>query len=73
MVIAFALVLVMPSFGISRGIWLGLVAAVPAHVAALRLLEGPSETARVIPAQKMALLAFLLYAALAGLGAALVR
>ncbi len=61
-VLAFALLLILPAFGVTHWIWLGLVAAVPAHAAALRLLEGPVEIRRIVPAQRMALLAFVLLA-----------
>jgi 1,4-dihydroxy-2-naphthoate polyprenyltransferase len=72
-VAAFAILLVLPSFGVARGVWLGVLGALPAHASALRLLAGPTKTARVIPAQKNALLAFVLLALGTGLGALWIR
>jgi 1,4-dihydroxy-2-naphthoate octaprenyltransferase len=53
------------------GVWLGLIAAIPAAAAARRLLACPEVTARIIPAQRNTLLAFVLLALGSGVGALL--
>jgi 1,4-dihydroxy-2-naphthoate octaprenyltransferase len=53
------------------GVWLGLIAAIPAAAAARRLMTDPEVTARIIPAQRNTLLAFVLLALGSGIGALL--
>jgi 1,4-dihydroxy-2-naphthoate octaprenyltransferase len=53
---------------IPRGVWLGLLGLVPAFSSARRLLSTPAEVAKIVPAQRDALLAFLLLAAGSGIG-----
>jgi 1,4-dihydroxy-2-naphthoate octaprenyltransferase len=65
---AFVLLVLAPLFGLSRGAWLGAIAFVPASLAARSLRRHPEATARIVPAQKQALLAFLLLALGSGLG-----
>jgi hypothetical protein len=50
------------------GVWLGLIGAIPAAAAARRLLASPEDTARIIPAQRNTLLAFVLLALGSGIG-----
>lgn len=56
------------SAGIPRGVWLGLLGVVPAAASARGLLGAPEEAAKIIPAQQLTLLAFLLLAAGSGIG-----
>ncbi len=64
-----ALILVfLPAAGVPATVWLGGVAALRYIPAARILLATPEDTSRVIPAQAMALQAFLLYAAGASVG-----
>lgn len=65
---AFLLLSVLPLVGLPYGVLSGWVGAVPAFWAARRLLQGPEDVARVVPAQALTLLAFLLYALGAGCG-----
>lgn len=70
---ALLLTALLPLVGLPPGILLGLVAAVPA-VRAMRILRrAPPETAGIVPAQAMSLLAFVLYAVGAGAGFLLAR
>jgi 1,4-dihydroxy-2-naphthoate octaprenyltransferase len=68
---AFALTLALPLLGAPAGSWLGAIGFAPALGAVRRLLAGPHETFAVVPAQRLALLAFLLFALGAGSGLAL--
>jgi 1,4-dihydroxy-2-naphthoate octaprenyltransferase len=52
-------------------VWLGLISAIPGAAAARRLIAYPDITARVIPAQRNTLLAFVLLALGSGIGALL--
>jgi len=70
---ALALVALLPLLGVPRGVWLGLVAAVPAVRAVLRLREAPEDTPRIVPAQGWTLLSFVVFALGAGLGVAAIR
>ncbi len=65
---ALLLAALLPMVGLPAGILLGLIAAGPAVRAAGILRRAPAETARVVPAQAMSLLAFVLYAVGAGAG-----
>jgi 1,4-dihydroxy-2-naphthoate octaprenyltransferase len=58
----------LPAVGASGGAALGLIFLVPAIPAARILARFPETTARIIPAQALALAAFLMYSAGAGLG-----
>jgi 1,4-dihydroxy-2-naphthoate octaprenyltransferase len=65
---AFLLLSFLPSLGLPEGILAGWIGAVPALWAVWRLLDSPDQVARIVPAQAMTLLAFLLYALGAGVG-----
>jgi 1,4-dihydroxy-2-naphthoate octaprenyltransferase len=65
---AFGALLLSPLAGAPAAVWLGLAGAFPAARAALILRAHPETTSRIIPAQRFALLAFLLLAVGAGLG-----
>lgn len=66
--IAFVSVTILPAFDVNWGILFGLNAAVPAAIAATKLCRDFIETGKIIEAQKLTLLTFLLYALGAGLG-----
>ena len=66
--LAFALLLLFHVAGFPNWILLGLVALIPAALAARRVWNTPGETAELIPAQRNSLLTFLLYAIGAGIG-----
>jgi 1,4-dihydroxy-2-naphthoate octaprenyltransferase len=74
-VVAGALLLTMclPLTGLPLTILLGLMAAVPASRAIRVFARAPVETARIVPAQTMSLLAFVLYAVGSGVGLLLGR
>lgn len=61
----------LPFLGLPRTAWLGGIALVPAAVASALLVLYPETTARIIPAQKLTLLSFLLMALGTGAGALL--
>ena len=65
---AFGVLFLLPLAGAPTGVWLGAAGAFPAARAALILRAHPETTSRIIPAQRLALLAFLLLAFGAGLG-----
>jgi 1,4-dihydroxy-2-naphthoate octaprenyltransferase len=65
---AFGILCLVPLAGAPAGVWLGVAGALPAVRAALLLRAHPETTPRIIPAQRLALLAFLLLAIGAGLG-----
>jgi 1,4-dihydroxy-2-naphthoate octaprenyltransferase len=65
---ALALLALLPSLGLPRGVWLGGLALLPAFGAARRLAVRPEETAAIVPAQARTLLAFLVLAAGSGMG-----
>jgi 1,4-dihydroxy-2-naphthoate octaprenyltransferase len=65
---AFGVLLLLPLTGATAGVWLGAAGAFPAARAALILRAHPETTSRIIPAQRLALLAFLLLAVGSGLG-----
>ena len=62
------LILIALEPGVPRGVLLGLVGLAPALGSARRVLEAPEETRRIVPAQRQALLAFVLLAAGSGIG-----
>jgi 1,4-dihydroxy-2-naphthoate polyprenyltransferase len=66
--VAFALMALLPLSGLPRSVWLGALGLPFAVAAARRLLRDPETTARIVPAQGWTLLAFLGYAAGAGIG-----
>ena len=72
LVAAFALLAVLPAFGISAGVWGGFLGLPHAVKAALRLRQKPEVTALIIPAQQWTLLSFVLFACGAGAGLLLV-
>ncbi|MBI4525690.1 MAG: prenyltransferase [Deltaproteobacteria bacterium] len=57
-----------PFAGVPIGVWLGALFLIPASFAARTLLRHPEVTPRVIPAQALTLLAFVLYALGSGIG-----
>ncbi len=59
---------VLPVAGVPRGAWLGALFLVPMTFACRILLRDPESTRRVIPAQGLTLLSFIIYALGAGLG-----
>ncbi len=67
-VVAYALLMLLPAAGLPRSVWLG-AAGLPLSVwAARRLQEAPESTRRIIPAQASTLLAFLAYSVGASIG-----
>ena len=70
---AFALLFALPLAGLPRGLALGVVAAVPAFFAARDLKRDVSTPGASLPAQRLALVTFLLFAAGSGVGAALLK
>lgn len=66
--LAFTLFLLLPVAGLPNWILLGVVALIPATVAASRAWDTPDQTAKLIPAQRNTLLTFVLYAIGAGIG-----
>jgi 1,4-dihydroxy-2-naphthoate octaprenyltransferase len=66
--LTFALVLLLPAFGLPPAVWCGLAGLPPAVAAARRLARDAETTARVVPAQAWTLISFLLLAAGIGLG-----
>jgi 1,4-dihydroxy-2-naphthoate octaprenyltransferase len=64
-------ILVLPLVGLPRNVVLGAAAALPAFMAARRLLINPEYTLQVIPAQVLTLVAFLVASLGCGLGAVL--
>ncbi|MFN8645474.1 MAG: prenyltransferase [Gemmatimonadales bacterium] len=66
-------VLLLPASGMPLAVLLGLAAAAPGLPAVRTLLRNPEDTARIVPAQGQALLAFLLYAVGTGAGLLLGR
>lgn len=65
---AFALVALLPAMGLPRTVWLGALGLPAAAAAAVIALRRPEETARIVPAQGLTLLSFLLYALGTGVG-----
>ena len=66
--LAFLLLLLGPLAGLPLTVWLGAIGWIPAMKASAILRRHPERTARIIPAQKLTLLAFLLLAAGSGAG-----
>ena len=67
---AFAFQALLPLAGLPKGVWLGLVAVLPAWGAARIALAHPETTARLVPAQARTLIAFLTLAVAGGIGLA---
>lgn len=65
---AFALVALLPAMGLPRTVWLGALGLPTAAAAAVIALRRPEETARIVPAQRLTLLSFILYALGTGVG-----
>jgi len=70
-VAAFALLGVLPAFGVPPAAWLGFIAAPTAVMAVRGLCSDPEDMARVVPAQGLTLLTFVLYAVGVAAGLAL--
>jgi 1,4-dihydroxy-2-naphthoate octaprenyltransferase len=66
--LAMLILILLPWFGAPVGVWLGALFVVPAAVACAILVRHSEVTRRVIRAQAMTLLAFVLYALGAGIG-----
>ena len=65
---AFLVLLLLPLAGAPAAVWLGAAGVFPAARAALILRAHPDSTSQIIPAQRLALLAFLLLALGSGVG-----
>lgn len=65
---AFLLLLLLPLFGLARGVWLGAVAAVPAAWVAARTWRDPESCYRHAPVNAISLVAFVLLSLGAGVG-----
>jgi hypothetical protein len=70
---AFALVVLLPFFGLPFTIWLGALALPFAFAAVRTLWRYPETAARIIPAQANALFAFVILAIGAGIGLVIPR
>lgn len=68
---AIAVQALLPLAGLPKGVWLGLVAVLPASGAARIALAQPATTARLVPAQARTLIAFLTLAVAGGIGLAI--
>ncbi|HET6203039.1 MAG TPA: prenyltransferase [Planctomycetota bacterium] len=66
--LAFGLLAVLPLLGVRRGVWLGGLGLPSAVAAAAILLRHPEVTRKVVPAQALTLLAFVLEACGSGVG-----
>jgi len=64
--VAFGILLVLPSLGLPKQILFGAVALIPAVSAARRLWRYPEQTMKIIPAQGITLLTFVIYAICTG-------
>ena len=58
----------LPLAGVAVGVWLGGISLVPAVISCRILLRNAEVTSRVVPAQAMILLSFVLYALGSGIG-----
>lgn len=65
---AFAILAILPLYGLPLAIWLGAIGLPHGAAAAQRLQDSPETTARIVPAQGWALLSFVLMAIGAGVG-----
>ncbi len=65
---AFAILAILPLFGLRPVVWFGFVAALPAAAAAHRLSQNPQQTQQIVPAQAQTLFTFLLFASATGIG-----
>ncbi len=63
----------LPLAGLPIAVWLGAFFLIPAAVASRRLLQNAEVTQRIIPAQGLTLLSFVLYALGSGIGLLLAR
>jgi 1,4-dihydroxy-2-naphthoate octaprenyltransferase len=66
--LAFTILALLPLAGLPGTVWLGAVGLLPALRATAILLRYPEDTPRIVPAQGLTLLAFVLYAAGAAAG-----
>jgi 1,4-dihydroxy-2-naphthoate octaprenyltransferase len=67
--VAFAIAALLPLFRLAPiATWIGMIALIPAIAACRRVLRNPENTASIVPAQRDALLSFVVFAAGAGLG-----
>ncbi len=70
---AYAFLLCLPLLGAGRGVWLGIIGVFPAIRAGRVLRAHPDQTPRIVPAQALTLLSFLLLSLGSGLGLLLLR
>ncbi|MBI2351206.1 MAG: prenyltransferase [Deltaproteobacteria bacterium] len=68
MALAGAVLAFLPLAGVPVGVWLGAFSLVPAVISCRILLRNAEVTSRVVPAQAMILLSFVLYALGSGIG-----
>src|SRR3990167_5645639 len=66
--LAGAVLAFLPLAGVAMGVWLGGISLVPAVISCRILLRNAEVTSRVVPAQAMILLSFVLYALGSGIG-----
>lgn len=66
--VAFVGLATLPVFGAPVGVLLGALAVIPAYKAARTLLQKPTNTPAIVPAQGLTLLTFILYALGVGIG-----
>lgn len=71
MTLAFSFTILLPVLDVPTAAWVGLVGAIPAFIASKILWSSWETTKKIIPAQSLTLISFLLYAAGAGFGLAL--
>lgn len=69
--VAFAFLAVLPAVGVPMTAWLGFIAVPTAVLATRKVRNNPEDVARIIPAQGLTLLTFVLYAIGVGAGLAL--
>ena len=67
-VIAFSILALLPLFGAPKGTWFGFIALLSAIPSAITLRKNPEITRLIIPAQRNALLTFVLFSIGTGLG-----
>ena len=68
MAIPFIILFGLPWLGLPKTVWIAAVSIFPAISACRRLLAEPEITSRIIPAQRLTLLSFVLFATGAGVG-----
>jgi 1,4-dihydroxy-2-naphthoate octaprenyltransferase len=66
--LALLILLLLPIAGLPKTVWLGAIFIIPAWLAFIRLQSFPENTSKIIPAQGLALLSFILYALGTGMG-----